>query len=99
MAQFYATMKGARGEASRLGNKQSGINVSVKSWEGEINVRMYHLHGEDHVRVTLGEHNGGCSITLYAGPCNGWNTKPVGADALANAVWDASHGRTPEFAT
>lgn len=99
MAQFYATMKGAKGEASRLGSKQSGINVSVKSWEGEVDVRMWHSDGRDWVCVTLGAHGGGRSITLYRGACDEWNTKPVGADALANAVWDASHGRTPEFAT
>lgn len=99
MAQFYGTVKGARGEASRLGNKQSGIHVSVKSWEGQVDVHLNTRDGVDYAYVTLGAHGGGQSIVLYRGPCSGWNTRPVGADVLANAVWDASHGRTPELIT
>lgn len=38
MAHFYGTIKGARGEASRLGSKASGLKVVAASWDGAIEV-------------------------------------------------------------
>lgn len=85
MAQFYAEISGARGPASRLGSKQSGIRTSTKSWAGEVNVRMWHeaKSDTDMVHVTLGRHGGGASILLFTGPVNTWEKfivtgEPVG---------------------
>jgi len=98
MAQFYATMKGARGAASRLGSRASGMSVSVKSYEGEVNVHLSHRDGVDYAYVTLGEHSGGVRVVLYNGPCSGWAKRPAQADILASAVWDMAHGREPDIA-
>ena len=38
MAQFMATIKGNRGEASRLGTKKSGMVVRVNGWRCGITV-------------------------------------------------------------
>ena len=38
MAQFKATIKGTRGEASRLGSKVSGMSAKVNGWYSGINV-------------------------------------------------------------
>ncbi len=60
MAQFYGTLQGARGQASRLGNKQSGLNVSAASWSGRISVRLWHDSdaGVDRFAVSQGQHHG-----------------------------------------
>lgn len=40
MAHFYGWIKGQRGEASRLGNKSSGLSVTAASWAGAIEVTL-----------------------------------------------------------
>lgn len=42
MAQFYGTIQGSRGSASRLGDKQSGLQVSAASWSGRVEVDLWH---------------------------------------------------------
>lgn len=81
MAQFRAVIQGARGEASRLGSKHSNMYVSAQSWEGQINVVMWHAANyngthQDMVRITLGPHaqaaDNGNTVVLYEGPCDAW---------------------------
>lgn len=101
MAQFYAWMQGARGAATRLGHKTSGIRTCTKSYAGQVAVEMWHSSADDtdRVRVTLEPHGGdsGRSVVLYHGPCDGWRTyhdrHPV--DELGKMVWDVEHGRRP----
>lgn len=38
MAQFRATIQGNRGEASRCGNKNSGIHATINGWHVGITV-------------------------------------------------------------
>lgn len=40
MAHFYGTLQGSRGEASRLGTKASGLQVTAASWDGAIDVSL-----------------------------------------------------------
>lgn len=42
MAQFIGFVKGQRGEASRLGSKASGLDVIAASYQGCIEVRLWH---------------------------------------------------------
>ena len=82
MAQFRAVIQGSRGEASRLGTKRSHMRATVQSYEGQVNVVMYHVEGDprrdtgDYVRITLAPHgraaDGGPTMCLYDGPCDGW---------------------------
>lgn len=75
MAQFQADVSGMRGEASRLGSKDSGMHAAVRSWEGQVVVQLSHRDGVDWAYVTLEPHSQyggvGC-LELYDGPCNGW---------------------------
>jgi hypothetical protein len=97
MAQFYAHIQGSRGPASRLGCKASGMNVSVKSWQGEITVRMNVVKdGTDWVSVWLGPHSNdnpsGRAVCLYTGPCSGWQGYYEQGE-LGRMVWNIEHGR------
>jgi hypothetical protein len=74
MAQFYAILKGQRGEASRLGSKKSGIDATVASWSGSVEVRLWHDEktGRDFARVALAPWHGvGSSRLLYYGRVDG----------------------------
>ena len=89
MAQFRALIHGSRGPASRLGTKQSNMYVTVQSWEGQVNIVMWHnpTTSEDRVRITLGPHGRAIDsdamvVCLYEGPvglrkrsCDGWQGK------------------------
>jgi hypothetical protein len=39
MAQYRAVIKGTRGEASRLGQKSTGIRADVNGWD--VGIRVY----------------------------------------------------------
>jgi hypothetical protein len=67
MAHFYASMKGSRGEATRVGTKQSGLTAHVRGWDIGARVELSHVDGRDYVRVyaTTGS-NGGGSDQLIA---------------------------------
>ena len=68
MAQFWGTIKGARGEASRLGHKSSGLDTYAASWEGAVSVRLWHdpKTGRDMAQVGLTTHHGaGVHRSLY----------------------------------
>jgi hypothetical protein len=51
MAQFYGTLQGARGPASRLGHKSSGLTADVNGWNVGARVEISHENGHDVVRV------------------------------------------------
>ncbi len=69
MAQFRGVVKGRRGrETTRLGDKSSGINVFAQSWQGAVQVNMFHLNGQDRVEVWAIPHNGqGATRLLHRG--------------------------------
>lgn len=74
MAHFYGTIQGARGEASRLGSKTSGLDVKAASWAGAVSVRLYRNErdGMDCARVSLVPwHGAGITSLLYDGPVGG----------------------------
>lgn len=73
MAHFYGEIQGARGPASRLGGKGSGLQVKAASWQGAVHVGLYARDdGRDCARVSLIPWNGaGVSRELYDGPVDG----------------------------
>ncbi len=72
MAHFYGSIQGARGEATRLGSKDSGLITVAASWQGAVQVTLYHRDGVDHARVWLTPWYGeGVSQELYDGPVAG----------------------------
>jgi len=67
MAHFYASIKGNRGEASRMGSAVSGIHGHLRGWDFGVNVDMYvdSETGEDTARVYLTSgSNGYCASKL-----------------------------------
>lgn len=60
MAQFRGTLKGNRGQASRLGSKQSGLSVTANGWNDGVRIEVQHIDGQDHFFVwRTGGSNGG----------------------------------------
>jgi hypothetical protein len=69
MAHFYGLLQGARGEASRLGTKSSGLQTVAASWQGAVNVQLYGKDGVDCARIEKRPwHGQGESKLLYDGP-------------------------------
>jgi len=74
MAQFYGSIKGSRGGASRLGTKASGLDITAASWQGAVRVSLWHdeAAGVDMAEVALDLWDGeGSQRTLYRGPVSG----------------------------
>lgn len=101
MAHFRGTVSGQRGEASRLGSKNSGLTVEAQSWEGKVRVELYRLetagsHGQDWCDVTLAPHHGsGKHVTLYSGPVSGVT---LGQFAVRSDLTDDPPIRAAQFA-
>ena len=52
--RFYASIQGNRGEATRMGGKESGIRGHIRGWEVGARVYAYvNGKGEDEVRIYL----------------------------------------------
>lgn len=70
MAHFRGTVRGARGEASRLGGKSSGLIVVANSWEGRVTTELYYSEAEqcDWARVVLSPRSGSGGTIIYQGP-------------------------------
>lgn len=51
MAQYYASIQGNRGEATRMGTKTSGIDGHIRGWNIGARVVITHENGRDVVRV------------------------------------------------
>jgi hypothetical protein len=70
MAHFYGTIQGARGEASRLGGKNSGLTTVAASWKGAVETSLYvDDHGVDCALVRTKKWRGcGKDVILYDGP-------------------------------
>jgi len=73
MAHFQADIEGARGPASRLGTRSSGMQAVVRSWQGQVCVSLYARGEVDYARVTIEPHGGGNGIELFDGPVSAWN--------------------------
>lgn len=70
MSHFYGTLQGARGEATRLANKKSGLVTHAAGWQGAIRVDVRHDdEGKDRYRVQLvpWKGSGGTSRVLAEG--------------------------------
>jgi hypothetical protein len=74
MAQFYASIQGNRGEATRLGTKSSGMMTVAASWQGAVKTYLWYNEEKecDWAEVTLMPwHGQGTHRLLYCGPVSG----------------------------
>lgn len=54
MAHFYASIQGNRGEATRIGTKNSGIEGHIRGWNIGAEVRCHvNAKGQDVVEIWL----------------------------------------------
>jgi len=70
MSHFYGTLQGSRGQATRVGTKNSGLTTQCASWEGAIRCEAMHdkATGKDMVRVSkVTWHGAGEDKLLYLG--------------------------------
>ena len=51
MSQFYASIHGNRGAATRQGTKKSGMTGHIRGWNIGVRVECYHTDGIDYVYV------------------------------------------------
>lgn len=69
MARYRGTVKGGRGEGSRLGHATSGLRLHANSWNGSVEVQLFVNRDNDEdwasVRLTTGDGRG---VPLYHGP-------------------------------
>lgn len=77
MSAFYGTIQGNRGEATRCGSKNSGMETYCASWSGAVRSFAYvGEDGTDMVRVELTPWRGsGVRHTLYEGPIGEYKPK------------------------
>lgn len=70
MAQFYASIQGNRGEATRMGTKVSGIHGHIRGWDAGVEVWIgYNKNTNQNVisiSLTKGS-NGGGNKNLWTG--------------------------------
>lgn len=61
MGHFYGTVRGNRGEASRMGSKLSGMYAHIRGWTIGVAVELHHDAAKDidvvQVFKTSGSHN------------------------------------------
>ena len=58
MAQFRATIKGQRGQASRLGSKETGIVADINGWNLGVRVEAFYDADSDQDIFTVFETGG-----------------------------------------
>jgi len=60
MAQFFGTVKGQRGLASRLGSKASNLRVEACSWQGKVTTYLWYdaEMGKDRYLIRMEPHKG-----------------------------------------
>jgi hypothetical protein len=66
MAQFYGSMTGSRGEATRCGTKNSGFSAHIRGWDIGAVIEMRHENGKDVcvVWITRGSNGNGSPVLL-----------------------------------
>jgi alpha-D-ribose 1-methylphosphonate 5-phosphate C-P lyase len=65
MAQFYASIQGNHGPATRVGTKESGILAQVTGWDVGISIEAHHKNNEDIIEVIPnGGDNGSTAVPV-----------------------------------
>ncbi len=69
MAQFRGTIRGGRGEASRLGHKSSGLLLQANGWDigAEVNLRWNEQEQRDELCISLTHRSNGNGVRMPLG--------------------------------
>jgi hypothetical protein len=67
MAQFYGEIQGNRGEATRMGTKESGFTAHIRGWDVGCKVILQHSDGEDRVSIYLTSGSNGQTSDKWIG--------------------------------
>ncbi len=67
MAHFYGSIQGQRGEATRLGSKNSGLRAITAGWTGAISVTLSHKDGKDVATIYRQPHQNSGGNTILIG--------------------------------
>lgn len=69
MAQFYASIQGNRGTATRMGTKKSGLDGHIRGWHIGAKVWMHYntLTKEDEVTIDLTSGSQGSKSSKHIG--------------------------------
>lgn len=62
MAHFRGTVQGSRGEASRLGGKESGLTTTCNGWDLGVTCDARHTDGKDRIRITITSGSGSGNV-------------------------------------
>lgn len=68
MAHFIGFVQGNRGEASRLGSKDSGIEATARGWDIGGGIKIFHNKetGKDELRIYVDKGSNNRSSTMIA---------------------------------
>lgn len=51
MARFYGSMKGSRGQTTRMGSPASGMTAHIRGWHVGVRVEIVDNEGKDQIIV------------------------------------------------
>lgn len=73
MAHYYGTVKGGRGEASRLGHKTTGLVTTAQTWSHTVTTALHYdeATGRDMLSVCVSAQDGSSIRCLYSGFLDG----------------------------
>jgi hypothetical protein len=77
MARFRATIKGARGDASRLGDAASGLTTTTNGWHVGVRVDAFTDRDADHFHIYLTHGSGKGGPDVFLGRARLLNGTPV----------------------
>ena len=67
MSHFYGTLQGSRGQATRCGTKNSGMEVVAASWNGAVRISLHTSDdGTDYYTVVLDQWRGAGEYQILA---------------------------------
>ncbi len=73
MSEFYATIQGNRGSATKGGSKASGIFAVAQSWDGSVRTDLFYRNDVLWCTITFSSGSTAAStgVPVYDGPLHG----------------------------
>lgn len=90
MSAFYGTLQGNRGQATRMGSKESGVRTQNAGWGGCVAVQTFKDDNDRDcasISLTPWSGSGGPNVVLYIGPIDA-----EAREKLSGVDWNAVAG-------